>query len=80
MLAIRFDRTVCVTHLLALAKNGAGLTPEFGACSLSFIEYLLIGVASLLFPNDLLNDKGVNRAAAAVPTASATIAEAIEAR
>ena len=37
--------------------------PEFGVCSLSFAEYLLIGVASLLFPDNLLNDEGVNRAA-----------------
>ncbi|WP_162820354.1 hypothetical protein [Microvirga calopogonii] len=34
---------------------------EFGACPLAFIEYLLIGVASLLFPTDLLNEEGVNR-------------------
>jgi hypothetical protein len=31
---------------------------------LAFIEYLLIGVASLLFPNDLLNEEGVNRQSA----------------
>lgn len=36
---------------------------EFGACPLAFAEYLLIGVAGLLFPDDLLNDEGVNRAA-----------------
>jgi hypothetical protein len=35
----------------------------FGACPLAFAEYLLIGVAGLLFPNDLLNDEGVNRVA-----------------
>lgn len=35
---------------------------EFGACSLAFEEYLLIGVASELFPDILLNDEGVNRA------------------
>lgn len=34
--------------------------PEFGSCSLSFMEYLLIGVGSLLFPEDLLNREGVN--------------------
>lgn len=39
--------------------------PEFGGCPLAFAEYLLIGVAGLLFPDDLLNDEGVNRAAAA---------------
>ncbi len=36
---------------------------DFGACPLAFAEYLLIGVAGLLFPGDLLNDEGVNRAA-----------------
>ena len=35
---------------------------EFGACPLAFAEYLLIGFAGLLFPDDLLNDEGVNRA------------------
>jgi hypothetical protein len=38
-----------------------GIWEEFGACPLAFIEYLLIGVASLLFPDDLLNEEGVNR-------------------
>jgi hypothetical protein len=38
-----------------------GIWPEFGACPLAFIEYLLIGVASLLFPDDLLNEEGVSR-------------------
>jgi hypothetical protein len=38
----------------------------FGSCPLAFIEYLLIGVASLLFPNDLLNEEGVNRRSADV--------------
>ena len=41
-----------------------GIRPEFGPCPLAFIEYLLIGVASLLFPNDLLNEEGVNRKSA----------------
>jgi hypothetical protein len=31
---------------------------------LAFLEYLLIGVAGVLFPNDLLNEEGVNRVAA----------------
>jgi hypothetical protein len=39
---------------------------EFGACPLAFAEYLLIGVAGLLFRNDLLNDEGVNRMTAEV--------------
>jgi hypothetical protein len=29
-------------------------------CPLAFAEYLLIGVAGVLFPNDLLNEEGVN--------------------
>ena len=37
---------------------------EFGNCPLAFAEYLLIGVAGLLFPGALLNDEGVNHAAA----------------
>lgn len=48
----------------AWGPSSHNIWPEFGACSLSFAEYLLIGVASLLFPDDLLNDEGVNRAAA----------------
>lgn len=38
-----------------------GIWRDFGPCPLAFIEYLLIGVASLLFPDDLLNEEGVNR-------------------
>ena len=45
-----------------------GIWNEFGPCPLAFIEYLLIGVASLLFPGDLLNEEGVNRQVA--PTTS----------
>jgi len=37
---------------------------EFGSCPLAFAECLLIGVAGLLFPMELLNDEGVNRVAA----------------
>jgi hypothetical protein len=36
---------------------------DFGPCFLSFEEYLLIGVASELFPDILLNAEGVNRPA-----------------
>ena len=53
----------------AWGPGSPGIWPEFGACSLSFAEYLLIGVASLLFPGDLLNDEGVNRASNSVDTA-----------
>ena len=48
-----------------------GIWPEFGAWPLAFIEYLLIGVASLLFPDDLLNEEGVNRRIADEQPASA---------
>lgn len=42
-------------------KNDAGIWPEFGATRLTFLEYLLIGVASSLFPEHLLNREGHNR-------------------
>ena len=38
-----------------------GIWREFGPTKLTFLEYLLIGVTSSLFPNDLLNTEGVNR-------------------
>ena len=38
-----------------------GIWEDFGPTSLTFLEYLLIGVASDLFPEDLLNREGVNR-------------------
>jgi len=48
----------------AWGPGSPGIWPEFGACSLSFMEYLLIGVASQIFPGDLLNREGVNASAA----------------
>lgn len=48
----------------AWGPHSPGMWSEFGSCPLAFMEYLLIGVAGLLFPNDLLNSEGVNRAAA----------------
>jgi hypothetical protein len=45
----------------AWEKGGIGIWEDFGSTNLTFLEYLLIGVASDLFPNDLLNDEGVNR-------------------
>lgn len=42
-------------------RNSYNVWPDFGTCSLSFQEYLLIGVASELFPDTLLNDEGVNK-------------------
>lgn len=44
-------------------RRSPNIWREFGACPLAFAEYLLIGVAGLLFPGGLLNDEGVNRAA-----------------
>jgi hypothetical protein len=38
-----------------------GIWSEYGATSLTFLEYLLIGVASDLFGQYLLNSEGVNR-------------------
>lgn len=38
-----------------------GIWEEFGATNLTFLEYLLIGVAGKLFTSDLLNTEGVNR-------------------
>ena len=38
--------------------QGVNVCRESGACPLAFAEYLLIGVAGLLFPGDLLNDGG----------------------
>jgi hypothetical protein len=46
----------------AWGPQSANIWQEFGACPLALSEYLLIGVAGLLFPTHLLNDEGVNRA------------------
>ncbi len=45
----------------AWEKKNIGIWEEFGEISLTFLEYLLIGVASKLFPNDMLNQEGINR-------------------
>lgn len=42
-------------------KNDVGIWPEFGPTRLTFLEYLLIGVASSLFPDVLLNREGHSR-------------------
>jgi hypothetical protein len=43
-------------------RNGnIGLWKEYGETSLTFLEYLLIGVASDIFSDYLLNEEGVNR-------------------
>ena len=45
----------------AWEKDETGIWPEFGATSLTFLEYLLISVASDLFPQRMLNEEGINR-------------------
>jgi hypothetical protein len=45
----------------AWSGNEAGPWLEYGATSLTFLEYQLIGVASKAFPEHLLNREGVNR-------------------
>lgn len=45
----------------AWSSDSPSIWQEFGATSLAFEEYLLIGVASILFPETLLNTEGVNR-------------------
>ena len=45
----------------AWKAGSIGIWEDFGPTSLTFLKYLLIGVASDLFPNDLLNMEGVNR-------------------
>jgi hypothetical protein len=45
--------------------DATGMWRDFSPCPLAFAEYLLIGVAAYLFPGNLLNDEGVNRAAPA---------------
>ena len=50
-------------HFWAKAWNGSdvGIWKEYGATKLTFLEYLLIGVASSAFPDVLLNVEGQNR-------------------
>ena len=45
----------------AWKANDISIWEEFGHTNLTFLEYLLIGVGSSLFPNDLLNKEGKNR-------------------
>jgi hypothetical protein len=60
---LRFDVRFWCT---AWGPEAVGIWPEFYPCPLAFAEYLLIGVAGVLFPNDLLNEEGVNRVAAPI--------------
>ena len=61
---------------VAWGAGSQSIWREYGASSLSFQEYLLIGVASDLFPDSLLNDEGVNRAGAAETIALVTTDDA----
>jgi hypothetical protein len=45
----------------AWRKDDIGVWQEFGPTRLSFLEYLLIGLASALFPGEILNREGHNR-------------------
>lgn len=45
----------------AWQKGNVGIFPEFGDTTLTALEYQLISVAATLFPQDLLNQEGVNR-------------------
>jgi hypothetical protein len=56
---LRFDVRFWCT---GWGPEAMGIWREFNPCPLAFAEYLLIGVAGTLFPDDLLNEEGVNRA------------------
>jgi hypothetical protein len=45
----------------AWKREDLGIWTEFGPTRLSFLEYLLIGIASSIFPRELLNREGHNR-------------------
>jgi hypothetical protein len=45
----------------AWRKDDIGVWKKFGPTRLSFLEYLLIGLASALFPVEILNREGHNR-------------------
>ena len=45
----------------AWKSSDIGIWKEFGEANLTFLEYQLIGVASSLFPDDLLNKEDKNR-------------------
>jgi hypothetical protein len=45
----------------AWRKDDVGIWTEFGPTRLSFLEYLLIGIASSIFPGELLNREGHSR-------------------
>ena len=45
----------------AWARGAIGIWPEFAPTRLSFVENLMIGVASAAFPDTLLNREGHSR-------------------
>lgn len=45
----------------AWSPNYIGIWKDYDKTKLTFLEYLMIGITSELFPNDLLNTEGVNR-------------------
>ncbi len=45
----------------AWRRSTVGIWGDFGPTRLTFLEYLLIGVASAVFPDTLLNREGRNR-------------------
>ncbi|HLO87036.1 MAG TPA: hypothetical protein VK203_18805 [Nostocaceae cyanobacterium] len=45
----------------AWEKGNIGIFNEFGGTPLTALEYQLISVAAILFPDELLNQEGVNR-------------------
>lgn len=45
----------------AWRSDNIGIWQEFGVTNLTFLEYLLIGVANSIFSEYLLNEEGVNR-------------------
>ncbi|KEO85272.1 hypothetical protein [Tumebacillus flagellatus] len=45
----------------AWSPESIGIWKEFGATNLTFLEYLLIGVGSSIFPDLILNTEGTNR-------------------
>ena len=51
----------------AWKSTDQGIWKEFGSTRLTFLEYLMIGVASSAFPNLLLNREGQNRRDARPP-------------
>ena len=45
----------------AWKKEDIGPWEDFGSTNLTFLEYLMIGVASSVYPENVLNKEGQNR-------------------